>query len=161
MFSRLDGSSRCVATPSASWIMSWHCRLRFWNINKAAASAGCLAPAGLLPSCLGPPLWVGTRDIHMLLFAKKINKKKWIFKVFMLCSSSHLIKFQCMLTVHLQGNICDLWGHKLKSEQSINGKGYLVWLQSLKEKLKLEWIMILKKRKEDKRCNFYKDKNWA
>lgn len=58
MFSRLDGSSCCVATPPASWIMSWHRQFSFWNINKAVISAArqAGAPAGLLPmSSMVPP----------------------------------------------------------------------------------------------------------
>lgn len=49
MFSRLDGSSRCVAAPSASWIASWQPRFNFWNINKALRRIGWQDPAASLP----------------------------------------------------------------------------------------------------------------
>ncbi len=88
MFSRLDGSSRCVATPSASWIMSWHRQFSFWNINKvviiAAWQAG--APAGLLSlSSTVPPPSVGTGHIHMQLFTE--NRIFWRCLKFLSCQT--------------------------------------------------------------------------
>lgn len=67
MFSRLDGSSRCVAAPSASW----QPQFSFWNVNKAVLRAGWQAWSSDCPH--SPPLpWPGQKTFtysYVLCFA--------------------------------------------------------------------------------------------